>query len=277
MTAIRLEARAPIEERLDLSPLNPDRLAEVSAAGIEQLPLSLGSGSVPAGELFRIEVKESELPQLEIHGSTDRFDAIGEGMHHGSIRVLGDAGAFLGRRMKGGEIRVSGSCAAYAATGLAGGRLVIEGDAGDFLGGAEPGLRRGMHGGRVIVRGRAGDRAGDHLRRGAIFIAGGAGACCGARMVAGTLAILGPVGPGLGFGMRRGSILLGRAPGGLPPTFNDAGETKLGFLSLWARAWRDIPDLAEGFLPRSEQVHRWVGDLAVDGRGEILLLPGEPA
>lgn len=279
MNSVRLELRAPVHERLDLAPLIPDRLGELSATEIGNIPLQLGAHTVETGELFRIEVQasapEQAAAQLEIHGSTHRFDAIGEAMHRGRIEVFGDAGAGLGRRMRGGQIRVRGSCGAFAATGFAGGRLVIEGDAGDFLGGAEPGLRRGMQGGRVIVHGRAGERAGDHLRRGIIFIAGGAGAYCGARMLAGTLAILGPVGPGLGFGMRRGSIVLDRAPPRLPPTFNDGGETHLGFLQLWARAWREDPDIAEGFLPRSEAVQRWVGDLAVDGRGEILLLnPG---
>jgi len=275
MSAIRIEPRAAIDERVDLSPLAPDRLSGMAVGEIEKIDLSLGARTAQVGELFRIEARDSDAPLLEIRGSTDRFDAIGQDMRHGSIQVFGDAGAWLGRRMKGGEIRLKGSCAAFAASGLAGGRLVIEGDAGDFLGATEPGLRRGMHGGRVIVRGKAGDRAGDRLRRGAIFIEGGAGQYCGARMIAGTLAILGPVGAGLGFGMRRGSILLDRTPTGLPPTFNDAGKTALGFLRLWSRAWREVPDLAAGFLPPGEYVQRWVGDMAVDGRGEILLLPAK--
>lgn len=273
MSAIRLEPRGSIDQRLDLSPLNPDRLTTASVGEIEKIPLALGSSSVPAGELFRLTVEDSELPRLEIGGSTDRFDAIGEGLRHGHIEVAGNAGAWLGRNMKGGEIRVSGSCGPFAASGLAGGHLLIDGDAGDFLAAPEPGLRGGMRGGRVIVRGSVGDRAGDHLRRGTIFVEGGAGAYCGSRMVAGTLAVLGPVGEGLGFGMRRGSLLLGQSPVGLPPTFNDAGETRLDFLRLWARAWGDVPEVARGFLPTGDRARRWVGDLAVDGRGEVLLLP----
>ncbi len=274
MTALRIRPRAPLGERLDLGPLNPDRFAELPWSKLETIELRRGRQKLPLRELFEIELAPSEQPQLEITPAGERLDRIGEGLTGGRIEVRGDAGAYLGRNMKGGTIHVHGRCGALAATGLSGGRIVIDGDCGDHLGAAEPGLRHGMRGGLVVVRGNAGDRAADRLRRGLIFIEGDAGAYCGARMTAGSVAVLGKLGPGAGFGMRRGTLFLAHTPAGLPATFNDAGQTQLVFLQLWGRALRGLPEVADGFRPAGDWARRWVGDLAVGGQGEVLqLLP----
>jgi formylmethanofuran dehydrogenase subunit C len=76
--------------------------------------------------------------------------------------------------------------------------------------------------------------------------------------------------------MRRGTLLLQRPPAALPPTFNESGTFPFTFLTLLARAWRTLPG-PFGKLPESGlQCQRFMGDLANDGRGEILILVPMP-
>jgi formylmethanofuran dehydrogenase subunit C len=90
-------------------------------------------------------------------------------------------------------------------------------------------------------------------------------------MVAGTIGVWGRVGHSTGLAMRRGTVLLQQAPPALLPTFNDCGTFPFSFLTLLARAWKGLPG-AFGTLPDSGlRVRRIMGDLANDGRGEILI------
>jgi formylmethanofuran dehydrogenase subunit C len=74
--------------------------------------------------------------------------------------------------------------------------------------------------------------------------------------------------------MRRGTVLLTRAPSRIPPTFTEGGR---GFDVFWllltrmlarenAPGFASFAALAGDVLPR-----RYAGDLAVDGRGELLI------
>jgi len=154
---------------------------------------------------------------------------------------------------------------------MRGGRIRIAGNAGDFLAAALPGDHQGMQGGVMLVQGNATDRAGDRMRRGMLLIEGNAGDYCASRMVAGTIAVLGSVGRDAGLAMRRGTLLLRRPPNRLLPTFNDCGVYPLAILTLLARSWRGYPGKFGAFPETGLRVRRLVGDLANDGRGEILL------
>jgi formylmethanofuran dehydrogenase subunit C len=139
---------------------------------------------------------------------------------------------------------------------------------GDQLGGALPGEGSGMHDGIVIVAGSVGSGAGDRMRRGLIVVAGAAGPFCGARMSAGTIVVGGSLGDHPGIGMRRGSIVALGAVRRLAPSFADCGVHDLSFQHILSRFLmkRDLRELAG----RLGLMRRWCGDLAENGRGEIL-------
>ncbi len=272
MSDLRLRLRDPPRFRIDLSPLTPERLAGQSADAIARVLLACGRRRVPVGDWF--DVRGSAGPSILIEGDGTRLDRIGAGMQDGLIRIEGDAGAYLGLGMRGGRIEVSGSVDAYAACGLSGGVVRIDGNSGDYLGAALPGEHRGMRGGVVIIGGRVGDRAGDHMRRGLILAEGACGDYCGARMQGGTIAMLGACGARPGYAMHRGTLLFA-GPAPVPgPTFNDGGELPLGFLVLLARSWRELPSRFTSLARPATRVHRWVGDLAFGGQGELLHWPG---
>jgi formylmethanofuran dehydrogenase subunit C len=258
--------------RLDMSPLTPEQLTDQSGESISRLPLAYGRRRVPLGEWF--DVRGSGGPGIVIEGDGARLDRIGAGMQDGQVRVEGNAGAYLGIGMRGGRIEVSGSVDAYAASGLSGGLVRVGGDCGDYLGAALPGEHRGMRGGVVIVGGRVGHRAGDHMRRGLILAEGGCGDYCGSRMQGGTIATLGACGARPGFAMRRGTLLFAGPAPAAGPTFNDAGELPLGFLVLLARSWKELPSRFASLSRPSTRVHRWIGDLAFAGQGELIHWPG---
>jgi len=270
MSALVLTLKAPPRQRVDLSPLTPDRLRDVALGDIARIELASGNRRIPAGDLFAVAA--GDPGELVIRNATSRLDFIGRDMRGGTIAVEGDAGAYLGQGLRGGSLRVSGSVGPWAAAEMQGGSIVVAGDAGDFLGGALPGAMRGMSGGMVAVRGRAGERAGDRMRRGIIVVHGAAGAYAGSRMIAGTLAVLGG-GSGAypGLGMKRGTLIFRALPASLLPSFVDCGTHDMGFLALLGRTLRDLDSgfgTNEAFATR---VRRYVGDLATDGKGEILV------
>jgi formylmethanofuran dehydrogenase subunit C len=269
MSALRLTLIARPPQRVDLGRLTAEPLAGRTAAEIAALPLVLGTRRVRLDELFRVSGTPGAV--LEIAGGDDRLDRIGAGLAGGRIVVEGNAGAYLGQRMTGGSITVSGHTGVFAASGMKGGDIRVAGDAGDFLAAAIPGDHQGMQGGLVLVGGNAGDRAGDRMRRGALIINGNAGDCCASRMVAGTIAVGGTVGRSTGMAMRRGTVLLRATPTGLPVTFNDCGRFPLTILSLLARAWRGLPGPFGALPDGGLTVRRFMGDVANDGKGEILV------
>lgn len=256
-------------QRVDLSTLSTDHLSGRTTAQVAAMELPSGNRTVRVDSLF--DVSGTFSSELEIRASCDRLDRIGEGMTHGCITVRGDVGAYAGACMKGGHLEVHGNAGAYAATGMAGGLLRITGNAGDFLAAAIPGAHRGMEGGTVVVGGDAGDRVGDHMRRGMVLIEGNVGDFCGARMTAGTIAVWGRVGASPGAGMKRGTLLLQAIPAQLPPTFSDCGETTNGFLTLLVRSWRPLAGKFGTADEARVRARRFMGDLANDGRGEILI------
>lgn len=275
MSALVLTVKAPPPQRVDLSPLTPERLRDRGTAEIERVELASGNRSVRVGEIFELAGggPESDGPgEIVIRGGRAGFDFIGLGMSEGTITVEGDAGAYLGQEMQGGRLHVTGSVGPWAAAAMKGGLVEIGGNAGDFLGGALPGAMRGMSGGLVAVRGHAGERAGDRMRRGVILVEGDVGAYAGSRMIAGTLVLLGrAVGAYPGFGMKRGTLLLRQRPERSLPTFVDCGTHELGFLRLLYRSLGDIGSAAVVLEALGPRVRRFVGDQAAEGKGEILL------
>lgn len=266
MSALVFTLKIQPSQRIDLSPLTPDHLAVKSAADIAAIELQCGKQKLRTDAVF--DIAGDDTNDIVFQNSSNKLDFIGSKMQSGSITVHGDAGAYLGFQMKKGTITVHGSAAAYAASGMAGGFMTIDGNVGDFLASAIPGDKKGMKGGTVLVKGNAGDRVGDQMRRGIVLIEGNVGAYCASRMLAGTIGVMGTVGNYVGYGMRRGTLLLFSQPR-LHATIQDCGSHTLPFLSLMFKSFRNLP--SKFATIDKNRVQRFAGDLANDGKGEILI------
>ena len=265
MTPLVLTLRERPEQRLDLAPLVPHRLAGVTAAEIERIELQTTRRHVLVGDIFRLRM--GDAAQIRIEGACDRLDRIGHEMACGEIVVEGDVGTQTGRLMKDGRLTVHGSVGPWAASGMKGGTIEIFGNAGDRLGGPDAGEVAGMRGGMVLVRGSVGERAGDRMRRGTIVVERTAGAHAGSRMIAGTLVVVGRTGPLPGYLMRRGTIVLGEGSKELSPTFIDCGVHDLVAARLMADFIGAYSAPAAKLFGRP--LRRFAGDMAVLGKGEI--------
>ena len=266
MNALTFTLKKNLAQRLDISPLTPDALAEKNAKDIAAILLWYGKQQIRADEVF--DITGTDASNIVFENSSNKLDYIGSQMKSGSITIEGDAGNYLAFQMRSGEITLNGNALDFAASGMSGGTLKVNGNVADFLGGAIIGERRGMRGGMVMVTGNAGDRVGDQMRRGIILIEGDVGQYCASRMLAGTIGVLGKVGEYLGFGMRRGTLLLTQTPK-LHATMQDCGVHTLPFLSLMFKAFQDLPTRFAQI--KQNRVQRYAGDLGNDGKGEILV------
>ena len=266
---LTLRERPPLP--LEVGSLNPAALAALSVAEIELLPLALGRRRVAVAEVFK--VAGAPGPRLVFAGPCDRLDGIGRGLASGEIVVEGDAGAEAGAGQAGGSIRVAGSVGDDAAIGMRAGTLTIAGHAGAFLGAPSPGERLGMRGGFIRVGGDVGPRAGDRMRRGTILVDGNAGEACGSRMLAGTIAVAGQLGALPGLRMRRGTLIARCSAEGVPATFAETGLAELTVFELMARRLAEAAPWLESLLT-TRPLRRAAGDLAVRGKGELLLAEG---
>jgi formylmethanofuran dehydrogenase subunit C len=257
--------------RVDAARLLPTALAALTVAEIERLVLPACNETCAAGDLFDITRSEGDSTALVIEGEAQWLDRLGAKMTEGRIDVHGATGDHAGFQMGGGTLQIEGNAGHFTACQMSGGRLTVLGNSGDFAAGALPGDMEGMTGGTLTIHGKTGARLGDRMRRGLVLVGGDAGECAASRMVAGTIGVAGKLGPNFGYGMRRGTLLLGEAPAHIPPTFTDGGRGFDVFWSLLVRSLAaEIAPFAEfdaSMLPR-----RYAGDLAVDGRGELLIV-----
>jgi formylmethanofuran dehydrogenase subunit C len=115
-----------------------------------------------------------------------------------------------------------------------------------------------------------GARLADRMRRGLVQVGGDAGEFAASRLVAGTVGVAGRAGPHYAYGMRRGTLLLARHPERMPATFTGGGH---GFDVFWSLLVRSFASEIAPFSQwRADRLPvRFTGDLAVDGRGEILI------
>ena len=267
MKPLVLILRERPDQRLDLAPLVPHRLAGMTTAQIERIELQTTRRRVALADIFRLRM--GDATHIRIEASCDRLDWIGHEMAGGEIIVEGDIGARAGRLMSDGRLTVHGSAGPWAASGMKGGAIQIFGDAGDRLGGPAAGEIAGMRGGVVLVRGRVGERAGDRMRRGTIVVEGTAGPYPGSRMIAGTLVVVGRAGLLPGYLMRRGTIVLGEGSDRLSPTFIDCGVHDLVAARLMADFVGNYSARAAKLFSRP--LRRFAGDMAVLGKGEIFV------
>jgi formylmethanofuran dehydrogenase subunit C len=269
MRALTLRLRSPLQFGVDLSRLTPDGLAGLQPSDIARIELAHGRERLAVGEVF--DVSGEDTNDIRIRDSSPKLHRIGATMSNGKMSIEGDCGSYLGLAMRGGEISLHGNAGLYAASGLRAGAVRIHGNSGDFLGAALPGERRGMAGGTVVVSGNAGDRVGDFMRRGMLIVEGAAGDYCASRMLAGTIAVLGDLGKRPGYLMQRGTLFTFKPLLEVPPTFRDCGAHSLGFLALMRNAWRPLSGRVGALERPGNRVQRYLGDIANDGKGEILV------
>lgn len=263
--------RAPLL-RVDARALSPAALCVLGREDVLRLPLPQGRDEVPLGEWFdvRSAADDDVQPSLRLEGDLSRFDAIGAGMATGALVVQGPLGDAAGLGMAGGALRIEGAARDLAGCAMTGGLLEVLGDVRDFAAGARPGAMEGMSGGTLVVHGRAGARLADRMRRGTVVVHGDAGEFMASRLVAGTVAVGGRCGPHPAWGMRRGTVV----------SAGEAPQPALTFVVVDADvhvAWQLLARDLQGFGGRFEglarrQLTRFVGDLAVDGKGEWLAL-----
>ena len=265
MNALTFTLKKTLQHSLNCAALTPSNFASKSIAEIASIPLQYGKTQLRVDEVF--EITGNDIQSIHFKNATNRLDYLGANMSSGSIQIDGSVGAYLGFALKQGEIHCHGNAEAFSACNMAGGLLKIDGNTGDFLGGASAGLRKGMRGGVVIIKGNAGDRVGDQMRRGLILIEGNVGQYCGSRMIAGTIGVLGDVGNYAGFNMQRGTLLLAKTPK-LHATIQDCGMHTLPFLSLMFKSFTQYNTQFSGI--ETQRVHRFIGDVACNGNGEIL-------
>ncbi len=266
MSALTFELMSAPEERLDLSPLTPERLGGLKTKDIEALVIGTTRVALTVGDVFKIKGKD--VSKIVFAGTNGRCDKIGAGMADGAIVVDGDAGAYLGAGMKKGKIEVKGSAGALAGASMAGGVLGISRHTGERAGGIDVGETLGMRGGVLTIGGNAGPLLGERMRRGLVVVSGDAGDYAGGRMVAGTILFKRGVGANAGFGLRRGSLIFVKEPKTLLPTFGDCGVLEFDYLRLLER-WL----CANGKpIKLGARARRLMGDMSVLGKGEMLIL-----
>jgi formylmethanofuran dehydrogenase subunit C len=264
VTGWTLRAKQTPTLRVDLRGATPAALAQHGDP--ERFEVGHGRALVPLAEFFHVEPRGDDL--LVFDADLARFDHVGAGMDGGTLIVEGSAGDHVGAAMRGGELRLRGSAGALAGCEMSGGTLLVGGNVGDFAAGALPGSMDGMRGGTLVVRGNAGARLGDRMRRGSVVVFGDVGDFAASRMVAGTIALAGRCGVHVGYGMRRGSVVFAGPAPELAPTFVAAiGGAEV----FWQLLARDLARHGGAFasLP-SRRIERWLGDLAADGKGELI-------
>ena len=220
----RLVLRQAPALRVDGRLLAPAHLRGMAADDVRRVALPSGRDRIELGEWFDVLPGDGDADVLHIDGDLSRFDAVGAGLHEGTLHVGGDVGDAAGM---------------------------------------------GMTGGRLTIEGHVRDLAGCAMRGGWLEIAGDAGGFAASRMVAGTLAIGGRCGAMPGWGMRRGSVVFAGAAPQATSTFVDVQSDASVFWQLLAR---DLARFGPPFddLPR-RGVTRFAGDLAVQGKGELLV------
>jgi formylmethanofuran dehydrogenase subunit C len=242
--------KTKLQQRADLSEVLAEPWTMLSPGDLAARTVYLErDGRVSLGDLFDVEGQPGG--RIEFSGQLDLADRLGAGLQEGTVVVKSNVGREAGLAMSGGV-------------------LDIDGNAGPRTGAAPLGYKRGMTGGELIVRGSAGPEAGVLMRRGLLVIGRTAGAQTGRGMIAGTVIILGEAGPDTGLWSKRGSVVaLGKiAP---PETYAYACTYQPVHLRVMFARLREVYRLPIQRKHFTGLYHRYSGDLAELGKGEILV------
>jgi formylmethanofuran dehydrogenase subunit C len=266
---VTLTLRAPVEERVELEGVTPDRLADLDERDIAALPVWVGRRQAALGDLF--DVRGGRSARVRVGGDLARVDGLAAGTSGGEMIVEGAVGHRLAAGMRGGWVDVRGNAGDEAGLAMSGGALRIVGDAGDRLGSANAGASKGMSGGELIVNGSAGRDAAARVRRGLVVVTGDVGSDPARAMIAGTLVAFGRVAAVAGRGSKRGSLV---AFGDIdvPETYRYACTYQPAYVRLLLTYLRRRYGLSVEDEALNGRFRRFCGDAADVGKGEILQL-----
>ena len=248
-----LTLRAALEHPLEASCIAADRLAALGEREISALPIRHDRQAGVLGDFFT--VRGERAARVRVVGGLDAADGIGTGMAGGELVIEGNVGRDVGLEMSGGTVDVNGN-------------------AGVNAGGARPGATRGVTGGEVIIRGSVAGDAAARMRRGMVVVTGDAGGGTGQGMIAGTVVVFGSIAAGVGRFLKRGSIV-GFRDIERPATFRYACTYQPPHLQVLFHYLRRHHGLPVADAHVTGRYHRYSGDLAELGRGEILQWAGE--
>jgi formylmethanofuran dehydrogenase subunit C len=290
-----LEWKSSAQPWVDFGEVSIDQLARSSLAEAESFPVWVQGKATSLADYFNVTrrelpAEESEIPAVIAKGDFSRTQGLGTGIRESRLIVDGDAGDAVGARLNGGAIYVLGNAGHQAAEDMKQGLFCVFGDCGENLAGPSSGRLKGMEGGDLIIYGSVGNRAFQRMRRGTAFINGDIGSHVCHQMIAGTVVVMGNIGTSYCQGMRRGTFVASKEANlGANTLFTESKPFELSFLSLlWRHVasvenqiHREITFLGYNSLPRlsipaNVWVHRRIGDLQIDGRGEIITLDSFP-
>lgn len=259
-----LELRHPLTIPLDLEGVLPEALRGSTIRDAAMRAVLHGNRNIELGELFKITPTghDSDQCDLTFEGDLSHARNLGMGMRSGQITVKGHAGWHAGARMTGGTLLCE-NAGHWLGAEMSGGHIHVASNAGDQVGAAYGGSRKGMSGGRIVIHGSAGNELGLRMRRGIIEVAGPVGRFAGASMIAGTIVTGTSLGAYAGAGMKRGTIITASAV-----------QPSAGFVASCKFRPPFLPVLSkELFIDRTVfegvTVHCLRGDLITGGRGEI--------
>ena len=251
--AVVLTLRAPLDQRVDIEGLTPDRCASLTKRRIAALPVTISGPTVAAGNLFN--VRGNAAARLEFEGDLSRVDGLGAGVISGELVVHGDAGDNVGLAIAAGWWRSP----------------------------AHPGQRGSSSGRAHARRVQRDDRRRDprrrergrrcrcaRVRRGLVVI-GGSASVRRARHDCRDAGGSGNVGDHPGEGNKRGSLIAAGAVR-VPASYRYACTYKPPFVRLLMthllrnRGMTVAPAVRDGLYRR----HR--GDAGGPGKGEVLTL-----
>lgn len=265
MITLRLtqQPKVPLEAEC----LSPDRLVEQSNDQIRSATIYHGKRQVRVDEFFDVDGERSD--EIEIHGDLNRVRHVGRLMSRGSVTIHGDIGMHLGAHMSGGRIEVFGNAGDWLGGEMTGGQIHVHGRAGQQVGAAYRGSLFGMCGGTIVVDDAAGIEIGMRMRRGLIVIGGRAGDFVGLQMKGGTIVLCQGAEIRTGAWMQRGTIIsLQDIP--LMPTFAPSGSFNPTFINVLSKQVSTF-DCQLPFESATGTYQRYCGDLAVPGKGEVLV------
>jgi formylmethanofuran dehydrogenase subunit C len=110
VSALVFEMKDTPDQRLDLSPLVPERLNGLSRKDIQAIEIGTTRETLTVGDAFKVKGKNAQ--EIHFDGTDERCDKIGAKLAGGEIFVDGDVGSQLGARMTDGkiELRAARAC-----------------------------------------------------------------------------------------------------------------------------------------------------------------------
>src|SRR6266536_150899 len=252
---------------LEAEMITPDAFAPLKVDSIRALPVYLGKRQRRVDDFFTVEGESGD--DIEIRGDAGRIKWLGRGMTRGTLRIHGNAGMHLGSAMKGGTIDVSGDAGDWLGAEMTGGTIRVHGNAGGQVGAAYRGALSGMRDGLIVIDGSAGLELGMRMKRGTIVVGGPVRDFAGLQMKGGTIVLQQGAELRTGAWMNRGTIV-SLKPILLLPSFARATTYNPTFLRLYARRLAPL-GCRLPYDDREGRYHRYTGDTAVPGKGEILV------